>query len=342
MRMRTNRNDGTMPAQWIPSGRDQLRRRSVMFVAVFIVSLATSGASAEGLSPESALALLRLDRSAKVRAQAALTLRSRAEEPNVRTALVAALGDLDAIVRAAAANALGAVPHTDAFEVLARRTRDRDPLVTKWARWALRRTLAAAPTVHVAHVGVKVLASGKHDDMGRVLEGAMLGILLKTGSRFELEFTKKTFDFSTDDQADSPAAGESRGQQKALELMRQGKFDAAALSIGGADDPDAAKVVVRFAAEVEISDAASGSTARARLRVETIDGVLAFDVAADGVGKIPDVAAEEVDEYSTQPGPEELRSEAVDAAGRAVAEALVSSMAAAEKPPGEQAGQAAR
>jgi hypothetical protein len=319
-----------------------LRRRSVILLAVLVMSTVSPRASADGPSRESAIGLLRGDRSPKVRAQAALTLRATAEEAEVRAALLLALDDPDAIVRAAAANALGAVPHTDAFEPLSRRTRDRDPLVAKWVGWALRRTLAAAPRVHVAEVVVRANAPARLEALKQVFEGAMLGVLLQAGGRFEVDTHGRTYDFSPEGEAGAPPDSSDADDRKALELMRQGRFDAAALSGADGPGPDDAQVTIRLKAEVEAWDASPGARARARLAAFTPEDALAWEVVAEGVGRIPQIPEDERDEYTMAPRPEDLRTEAVDAAGRAVAEALVRNMATPESPPGDRVRQVAR
>ncbi len=303
---------------------------------------AATGASARDPAVDQALGMLGGDRSPKVRAQAALTLRMAGEDPGVRTALLAALGDGDAIVRAAAANALGAVPHTDAFEALSKATRDRDPMAAKWARWALRRTMASAPTIRVDGVKVDVTAPGRSEELGRVFEGALLGVLLATGGRFEIERTRATMDFSTegDRPSSSNSQEDSADDRKMMDLMRQGRFDAAAMAPG--IDLDAAPVSVRLLAEIDARDAAPGAVARARLRATTTDGVVAWEVMADGAGRPPVIPAGERDEYTMAPRPEDLRKDAVDAAGQAAARSLVEGMKTPESPPGGADGRGER
>ncbi len=321
-----------------------MRPGPASFVAVAVLVAVASNAAARDPSVDAALAMLGGDRSPKVRAQAALTLRAAGEEPDVRTGLLAALGDGDAIVRAAAANALGAVPHTDAFEALSRAARDRDPLVVKWAGWALRRTMASAPTVRVADVKVEVTAPGRSEELARVFEGALLGVLLANGGRFEIDRARLTMDFSSEGEK-SPQKepeDESPDDRKMLELMRQGKFDAAALAAGEGESLDAAPVTVRLLADIDARDAANGALARARLRATTTDGVVAWEVTAEGAGRPPVIPEGERDEYTTDPRPEDLRKDAVDAAGLAAARALVAGMKAPESPPGSVGGRTAR
>lgn len=318
-------------------------RPAFAVVVAGLVAVAMA-ASAQDQSVDAALGLLRTDRSAKVRAQAALTLRAAAEVPEVRAVLKAALGDGAAIVRAAAATALGAVPHTDAYEALSRVAKDRDPLVAKWAGWALRRTVAAAPTVRVAEVRVQVTAPSRSDSLARTFEGALLGVLLGAGGRFEIEKTAATMDFAADGEASSTEVAEPDpdADRKALELMRQGRFDAAALAMGEGPGLDEAPVSVRLLAEIDARDAGTGAVAKVRLRGTTPEGTQAFEVSGEGTGRPPTVPENERDEYTTVPRPEDLRNEAVDAAGLAVAKALVKQLAAPEIPPDGPNGRAAR
>jgi len=321
---------------------ERVRSLGAFVVVVGVVAVVALAAAARDLSVETALALLTGDRSAKVRAQSALSLRAAGEEQDVRDALKAALGDGDAIVRAAAANALGAVPHTDAWEVLTRAATDRDGMVAKWTGWALRRTLAVAPRVVVAGVKTQMAAPGRPASLVRTFEGALLGVLLKAGGRFEITGAEKEMDFSSEGEPTPEAGSDSADDRKMLALMQQGRFDAAALAAAEAPGLDETPVSLQLSAEVEARDVATGAVAKVRLRAATLSGTLACEITAEGVGRPPVIPAGERDEYTMAPKPEDLRHEAVDAAGVLAAKALVAQLAAAEEAPGAQNGRAAR
>jgi hypothetical protein len=319
-----------------------LRRPAQAATVALLVALAAGLGAALAQEPnaETALGLLAGDRSAKVRAQASLALRAFADRAEVRKALVAALDDGDGIVRAAAANALGAVPRTDALDALAEASRDRDPLVSKWAGWALRRTVAGAAKVRVAGLDVHMAAPGRPEPLVRAFQGALLGVLLGAGGRFDVAATDASLDFSDegDPAAEAVPRGDSDADRKALELMRQGKFDAAALA-GGADEPAPdPPATVRLAADVDARDAPPGAVAKARLRLSLEGTGVLFEVAVEGVGRPRVLAPGERDQYTMDKRPDELRGEASDAAGGEAARALMARMSQVEEAPGARAG----
>lgn len=124
------------------------------------------------------------DKSAKVRAQSALTLGSLCSK-DAEEALKTALSDENSGVRASAARSLGSCKSISAFKMICELGKDQDQLVSKWARWSAFRIIAFAPMVTF---GIKGLVSNtpfRQDEFSKYFQEAVLETLLAQG-RFDV------------------------------------------------------------------------------------------------------------------------------------------------------------
>lgn len=271
-----------------------------------VVALLIAGASrAEDGDRERvarALDALSADRSAKVRAQATLALRDDAGDEAVRDALVAALDDDSPIVRAAAANVLGGLAGPHAFEALCRASRDPDPLVAKWAGWAVRRTLALARRVKVRIKGLKNPGQEKSDELTKAYQEGVLKALLEDG-RFEVQ---SSMDFTD-------------------ELEPRERVVFFGLELPGVPVPP---IAVELVGRVVTTGTRKAATAAATLRVEVAGGFAAWEHAAqaEGVEGPPPPPDPYADEYSIPKEPDDARVVAAEAAGRRIGELLLASL----------------
>lgn len=246
-----------------------------------------------------ALNALAVEKAPKVRTQAVLALRDDAGEPEVRDALIASLADESPIVRAAVANVLGTRADPHAFEGLCGAARDPDPLVARWAGWAVRRTLAMSPRVKVRVKGLKSPGRDKADELAKAYQDGVLKTLL-TDPRFDVA---SSMDF--DDEV-------PEGDRVAF----------FGLTLPGVKVP---VVTVSLVGRVVTAGDRKSATASASLRVEVPGGFPAFEVAAEAQGvegpePPPDPFA---DEFSIPKERDDARVVAAEAAGRSVGALLV-------------------
>ena len=187
--------------------------RVLLAIASVLIVLPGSG----GRADPRLISALSTDQSPKVRAQAALSLSTAPADPDTVQALIQALRDPAAIVRGAAARALGILAPADAFEPLCQAALDRDPFVTKWALKSVRQVLAHAPVVYFSIRQIRVDASRMAapsdrparlvvEDMTRSFQEAVLEVLVGTG-RFDIV---GEMDFSDETDSRKPQAGPAR------------------------------------------------------------------------------------------------------------------------------------
>lgn len=181
-------------------------------IRVLIAFLAVFAIPRPGAADARLIEMLRSDRSAKVRAQAALALSRQQPSREITEALVAALDDTSPIVRGSAARALGEVGTDEAFLPLCRSAKDADKFVAKWAAWAAKRLLGRSRSIALEIRGLRVepeffsnepprQARLLAEDMTRHLQEGVALTLLETG-RFDAALR---MDFRED--ADNTAPG---------------------------------------------------------------------------------------------------------------------------------------
>jgi hypothetical protein len=243
------------------------------------------------------------DPSARVRVQAALALSPRAGEPDVVQALVRALYDRDALVRATAAKALLDAAPARAFVPLAVTALDSDTLVSKWAIKALRRVLARVPVVTVDLRGLETRLDVPTDAGDKAFQEAVLEALVAAG-RF------------TPDQA--------------MDFVEGAKPE---------DAPEARLDIRGHAVEVPSAD---GSIAvRATLKAVTPSGFVAWEGASVGTAPRPGTEARDpdADEYTRRPTLADRRLDALREAARALGASLANGLGeGGEERPGLRSG----
>ena len=269
---------------------------------LLVAGTASSDSSVEGAVGR-ALHALAVEKSPKVRTQAVLALRDDADEPRVRNALIEALSDGSPLVRAAAANVLGTLAGPHGYESLCGAARDPDPLVARWAGWAVRRTLAMAPRVKVRVKGLKSPGRDKADELAKAYQDGVLKALL-ADVRFDVA-TSMDFDD---------------------EVPEGDRIAFFGLALPGVKVP---VVTVSLVGRVVTDGDRKAATASASLRVEVPGGFPAFELAAEARGiegpqPPPDPFA---DEFSIPKERDDARVVAAEAVGRAVGARLVGAFA---------------
>jgi hypothetical protein len=261
-----------------------------------------------------ALHALATERAPKVRTQAVLALRDDADEPRVRDALIDALTDDSPLVRAAAANVLGTLAGPHGFESLCVAATDADPLVARWAGWAVRRTLAMAPRVKVRVKGLRSPGRDKSDELAKTYQDGVLKALL-ADTRFDVA---SSMDF--DDEV-------PEGDRVAF----------FGLSLPGVKVP---VVTVSLVGRVVTDGDRRAAVASASLRAEVPGGFAAFEVAAEarGVEGPPPPPDPFADEFSIPKERDDARVVAAEAAGRAVGVLLIEAFEPEAVPPAEVSG----
>lgn len=281
--------------------------RHLWVVAALLVSL-----PAEGLGEDvatKAISALGTERNPKIRAQAALALRGEAGNPEAREALLQGLGDPSPMVRAAAANVLGQHADSRTYDALASAASDPDPLVARWAGWAVRRILSTVPKVKVRVKGLKSPVREKSDEIAKSYQEGVLTVLLEAGG----------FDVSNSmDFTDELEAGEG-------------------VAFFGLALPGVAVQAVQVALVGRVVTTGDRSAARAEafLRVEVPGGATAWSVTAqaegvEGPAPPPDPYA---DEYSIEKRGEDARLVAAAAVGREVGRQLVDAFRSSAESP---------
>jgi len=286
------------------------------------MSLAVPSAGAQSPTTNLEEALLRLgDRSAKVRAQAALVLGMQEASDEIRAALRDRLSDSSPLVRAAAAKALGRRPTPDLLEPMAALARDPDPMVAKWASWALRRTVASAARLRITDTTFRISGTREPRSVGRTFESELLRGLLASDGPFELDSRDTTLDFSAGS-ADEPAPAASTVD--ANRLLREGRFDMAMMAApeDGKDSLAAGPCALELSGTVEMREGAGEVQVRASVRLVLPGGVPVLEAAAEVRAAPPSGDSRERDEYTLEVTPAQLRLQAAGEAGRRVAEDL--------------------
>lgn len=263
---------------------------------------------------ERALHALATEGASKVRTQAVLALRDDADEPRVRDALIDALTDDSPLVRAASANVLGTLAGPHGFESLCIAATDADPLVARWAGWAVRRTLAMAPRVKVRVKGLKSPGRDKSDELAKTYQDGVLKALL-ADARFDVA---SSMDF--DDEV-------PEGDRVAF----------FGLSLPGVKVP---VVTVSLVGRVVTEGDRRAAVASASLRAEVKGGFAAFEVAAEarGVEGPPPPPDPFADEFTIPKERDDARVVAAEAAGRAVGALLIEAFEPEAVPPAEVSG----
>jgi len=249
--------------------------------ATLTLVLAASGTAH---ADSSLLAALKGDRSPRVRAQAALALASKGDEPGVLEALIKALKDRKSIVRGSVAKALGTVGSARAFAPLCQAAADLDPFVAKWARKSALRvvTTATATTFNVR--GLVARRGWQPDTITKAFQEGVLEELMSR-DRFDVA---SYMDFRDD--------VEEGGSKPGVDLVLEGDV-------------------------VKLTGGRKDATAHVTFKVVAMPGVVIWKGKARGKGKggeppPPDPYA---DEYTIVEEPPDAREVAVASAGRTVA-----------------------
>lgn len=288
-----------------------------------LISIPLSLGGAQTSSPVVEEALRRLqDRSAKVRAQAALVLGTVSPTPTIRQSLQQTLQDSSPIVRAAAAKALGRNPSPELMEALVVPAKDPDPMVAKWAVWALQRVLASAPRIEITDTTFRVAGTREPRSVKRVFESELLRTLLNEDGPFGLAEAELTLDFS-DRPPTEPSRG--KGQDDAQRWLREGRFDLAAMAMQGGGDPDREPdpppCLVHLSGSVEMEERPGEVRVEASIRLSLPAGLPVFEVRTQ-TRSTPSDPGEDRDEYSLEVTPAQLRLQAAEEAAREVARTL--------------------
>ncbi len=284
-----------------------MRWRSGVVCASVVLAVSASRALASGI--DDLLAALASDPSPRVRAQAALALEARAAAPEVEVALLGALHDGDAIVRAAAAKALRETASPQAFHDLCWAAVDPDPLVAKWAGLAVRRVIARAGAVRL-DVRDLVSRTGYDNDLStKTFQEVVLERLVRD-RRYDVG---AEMDFRDD-------GGPGRRPVVALRVSGVAWLDAMEFDPERPADPPTAEV-------------------RVTIRVLAPSGFVVLAVEATGRGRtrapIPDPDA---DEYSLPAATVDGRLTALRRAAEAAADELAERLASGETEAPEPGG----
>ncbi len=284
-----------------------MRWRSGVVCASVVLAVSASRALASGI--DDLLAALASDPSPRVRAQAALALEARAAAPEVEAALLGALHDGDAIVRAAAAKALRETASPQAFHDLCWAAVDPDPLVAKWAGLAVRRVIARAGAVRL-DVRDLVSRTGYDNDLStKTFQEVVLERLVRD-RRYDVG---AEMDFRDD-------GGPGRRPVVALRVSGVAWLDAMEFDPERPADPPTAEV-------------------RVTIRVLAPSGFVVLAVEATGRGRtrapIPDPDA---DEYSLPAATVDGRLTALRRAAEAAADELAERLASGETEAPEPGG----
>jgi len=297
-----------------------VRVRVLVLLAGLFLAASLAGAQPSSGSVEDALARLQ-DRSAKVRAQAALVLGSMDPDDRIRAALRESLSDPSPIVRAAAAKALGRRPSPDLLDALEELARDPDPMVTKWASWALRRTIATVSRLRITDTVLRISGTRESSTVGRTFESELLRGLLSSEGPFELDPRESTLDFSEDSPRD-PDPGPSTADVN--RWMRDGRFEMAAVEDGdeGKRAREDRPCPLRISGTVEMREGDREVVVQASIRLVMADGFEVLEGRANVRAAPPAGDPRDRDEYSIEVTPAQLRIQAAGEAGRKVAEDL--------------------
>lgn len=289
----------------------------VLWTGLFL-AMPTAGAQQPQGSIQDVLTRLE-DRSPKVRAQAALVLGAMEPDEEIRAALRGRLGDSSPIVRAAAAKALGHRPSPDLLEPLTEMVRDPDPMVVKWASWALRRSLASASRLRITDTVLRISGTREAQTVGRTFESELLRALLSSEGPFELDPQESTLDFS-EDSPRSPDPGPSTADVN--RWMREGRFDLAAIDGEGKGAREDVPCPLKISGTVEMREGDREVVVQATIRLVLMDGYPVLEGRANVRVAPPPGDPGNRDEYSLEVTPAQLRIEAAGEAGRKAAEDL--------------------
>lgn len=292
-------------------------------VWVLLTSLSLVGPTVGAQPPLGSVeeALSRLgDRSAKVRAQAALVLGSLEQDEAVRAALRDRLGDPSPIVRAAAAKALGQQPSPDLLEPLAALLKDPDPMVLKWASWGLRRIVASMSRLQITDTVIRIAGSREAQTVGRTFESELLRGLLAADGPFELVPKEATLDFSERDSREEEPGPSTADVNR---WVQEGRFDLAAMGGQGQPAPAEEPCPLKVEGTVEMREGGQEVVAQASVKLLLENG---FPVLEGRVNVRVDAssgASEDRDEFTLEVTPAQLRIQAATEAGRRAAEDLL-------------------
>jgi len=164
----------------------RIKKFAVWSVAVlWAVGMTMAQTRAE--SPEEVkerlLRALFTDRSAKVRAQAALSLADFTNDESVLDALIQTMSDKSPVVRGTVARVLGLSRAKRAFGVLCQASFDKDKFVAKWASEGLLEVLKGGHNLKVSvdvQVGnIRNATSVEREDIRRMMMDGLLSVLTK-------------------------------------------------------------------------------------------------------------------------------------------------------------------
>ena len=281
----------------------------LLIAALAVSASAQPPTRAEAL--DTLVAVLTSDPSPRVRAQAALALRPRAEE--AAPALQSALRDDSPVVRAAAARVLADAAPESAWPFLLDAARDSDALVCKWARSAACRLLGRAEHVQfdVRRMSARVGVSRDWSD--KVFQEEILTALLAT-NRFDVT---RTLDFGDE----APAAAD----EIVVRDWRKGPVFAP-------PDPPSSKAPIPAAllgkAEV-VERSSEGVRVRAELSLESVGGVTLWSGDATAWGRPPNAGGAGTSDGSAR-DPGDLA--ALRTAARTVARLLMGALSPGPSP----------
>jgi hypothetical protein len=245
--------------------------KRLWFLSSLIVVFAGSAsaqAPARGEALETIVAVLSMDPSPRVRAQAALALRPRATE--AAASLQAALRDESPVVRAAAARALADAAPQSALADLLEASRDDDALVCRWARAATCRLLGRADRVQfeVRRMAARVAAPADWSD--KVFQEEILTALL-VSSRFDVA---RALDFGDE----APAADDL--------VVRDWHLGPVFAPPEAPPLPSPVPAALRGQADV-VERSSEGVRVRAELTLESMTGTLLWRGDATAWGRPP-------------------------------------------------------
>ena len=295
-----------------------MRARVFLVLVGLFLGATRAGAQTPPGSVEDALVRLG-DRSAKVRAQAVLVLGAMEPGESIRAALRERLLDASPLVRAAAAKALVQRPSPDLVEPLMDLVRDPDPMVVKWASWALRRTIASAQRLRITDTALRISGTREASVVGRTFESELLRGLLAGEGPFELDPNESTLDFSEASPGEPAPEPSSADVQR---WMREGRFDMAAMAIGGepAGTREDAPCPLKISGTLEMREGPQEVVLQASIRLVLAGG---FPVLEGRVNvRASPATGDDRDEYTLEVTPAQLRIQAAVEAGRKAAEDL--------------------
>ena len=274
-----------------------------MRVCIACITLLLPLAASASDPVQDALHSLASDKSPRVRVQSALALGPLANETEVRDALVKALADQEAVVRAAAAKALAVVGPPEAFVAVCTAAQDKDPMVARWAIRTARLILARASSVSI---GVRGLVASVGGEMGtKLLQEVVMEALLRS-RRYNLDVT--AFDFQ-----EQPGHPEARGTTLHVDLEAD--------TVCAQSDESSATVRVVF-------------------RVVSPTGFVVHEVQAEATGRAQPKAAPDPDEdeYTIKEAPPDPRILALRASAEAASAMLLKALAGEVPEPGPEQG----